>query len=71
MVFEGEAEGLSTSSQAYDPTPIINLVRSEVDEWWDSPERPLLYVACTRARDWLVVTGVVPGSEFLADLDVH
>jgi superfamily I DNA/RNA helicase len=30
-------------------------------------ERHLLYVACTRARDQLLVTGVVPGSEFLAD----
>ena len=31
-------------------------------------ERHLLYVACTRARDHLLVTGVYPGSEFLADL---
>ena len=31
-------------------------------------ERHLLYVACTRARDRLVVTGVDPGSEFLDDL---
>jgi superfamily I DNA/RNA helicase len=31
-------------------------------------ERSLLYVACTRARDWLLVTGVKPGSEFLADM---
>jgi hypothetical protein len=31
-------------------------------------ERHLLYVACTRARDRLVVTGVTPGSEFLEDL---
>jgi hypothetical protein len=31
-------------------------------------ERHLLYVACTRARDCLVVTGVEPGSEFLDDL---
>jgi len=30
-------------------------------------ERHLLYVACTRARDNLIVTGVNPGSEFLAD----
>ena len=33
-------------------------------------ERHLLYVACTRARDHLLVTGVSPGSEFLADLGV-
>ncbi|MCF6211958.1 MAG: UvrD-helicase domain-containing protein [Gammaproteobacteria bacterium] len=31
-------------------------------------ERHLLYVACTRARDYLLVTGVEPGSEFLDDL---
>ena len=31
-------------------------------------ERHLLYVACTRARDWLLVTGVALGSEFLGDL---
>jgi superfamily I DNA/RNA helicase len=30
-------------------------------------ERHLLYVACTRARDHLLVTGVAPGSEFLGD----
>lgn len=30
-------------------------------------ERHLLYVACTRARDCLLVTGVAPASEFLAD----
>ena len=31
-------------------------------------ERHLLYVACTRARDHLLVTGVAPASEFLEDL---
>lgn len=31
-------------------------------------ERQLLYVACTRARDHLLVTAVEPGSEFLDDL---
>ena len=31
-------------------------------------ERHLLYVACTRARDCLLVTGVDPGSEFFDDL---
>ena len=33
-------------------------------------ERHLLYVACTRARDYLLVTGVDPASEFLDDLRV-
>ena len=31
-------------------------------------ERHLLYVACTRARDYLLVTGVEPTSEFLDDI---
>ena len=31
-------------------------------------ERQLLYVACTRARDHLLVTSVEPASEFLDDL---
>ena len=33
-----------------------------------STERHLLYVACTRARDRLLVAGVEPASEFLDDL---
>ena len=31
-------------------------------------ERHLLYVACTRARDRLLVTATDPESEFLADM---
>jgi hypothetical protein len=37
-----------------------------VEEVYDA-ER-LLYVACTSARDFLLVTGVEPASEFLDDL---
>ena len=33
-------------------------------------ERHLLYVACTRAHDRLLVTSVDPASEFLDDLQV-
>ena len=33
-------------------------------------ERHLLYVACTRARDFLMITGVIPASEFLDDLQM-
>ena len=33
-------------------------------------ERHLLYVACTRARDYLMISGVTPASEFLDDLKV-
>lgn len=40
---------------------------ADLDEVYQT-ERHLLYVACTRARDRLLVTGVKPASEFLADL---
>lgn len=40
---------------------------SDLQEVYDT-ERHLLYVACTRARDHLFVTGVDPASEFLDDL---
>lgn len=40
---------------------------SDLDEVYET-ERHLLYVACTRARDRLLVSGVRPGSEFLADM---
>ena len=34
----------------------------------DNTERNLLYVACTRTRDHLLVTGTEPASEFFDDL---
>ncbi|MEQ1795096.1 MAG: 3'-5' exonuclease [Nitrospira sp.] len=40
---------------------------ADLQEVYDT-ERHLLYVACTRARDYLLVTSVEPGSEFLDDL---
>ena len=39
---------------------------ADLQEVYDT-ERHLLYVACTRARDQLLVTGVAPASEFLDD----
>lgn len=39
----------------------------DLQEVYDT-ERQLLYVACTRARDFLLVTGVTPASEFLEDI---
>lgn len=42
---------------------------ADLQEVYDT-ERHLLYVACTRARDQLLVTGVDPKSEFLDDLKV-
>ena len=40
---------------------------ADLQEVYDT-ERHLLYVACTRARDHLLVTSVAPASEFLDDL---
>ena len=40
---------------------------SDLEEVYNT-ERHLLYVACTRARDHLLVSGVDPASEFLDDL---
>jgi superfamily I DNA/RNA helicase len=40
---------------------------ADLQEVYDT-ERHLLYVACTRARDQLLVTGTEPASEFLSDL---
>lgn len=39
---------------------------ADLREVYDT-ERHLLYVACTRARNHLLVTGVAPVSEFLDD----
>ena len=40
---------------------------ADLQEVYDT-ERHLLYVACTRARDYLLLTGVAPASEFVDDL---
>jgi len=40
---------------------------SDLEEVYNT-ERHLLYVACTRARDHLLIAGVKPASEFLDDL---
>lgn len=42
---------------------------ANLQEVYDT-ERQLLYVACTRARDQLLVTGTAPASEFLDDFGV-
>ena len=42
---------------------------ADLEEVYDT-ERHLLYVACTRARDHLLITGVEPASEFLDDLQM-
>lgn len=40
---------------------------ADLQEVYDT-ERHLLYAACTRARDYLLVTSVEPASEFLDDM---
>ncbi|MDU7588381.1 MAG: 3'-5' exonuclease, partial [Acidovorax sp.] len=42
---------------------------ADLQEVYDT-ERHLLYVACTRARDQLLVTGLEPASEFLDDFRI-
>ncbi len=39
---------------------------TDLEEIYDT-ERHLLYVACTRARELLLLTALSPGSEFLED----
>ena len=55
--------------------PLQSRVESIVDEAdleeVYNTERNLLYVACTRARDHLLVSGVKPVSEFLDDLVIN
>ena len=41
--------------------------QASMPEVYDT-ERHLLYVACTRARDRLLVSSVAPASEFVADM---
>ncbi len=55
-----------------DQLPLRERIQSAADvielDDIQSSERSLFYVACTRARDRLLVSGVAPGSEFLRDL---
>ncbi len=43
---------------------------AELDDIYET-ERRLLYVACTRAREHLLLTGVMPTSEYLADFIIQ
>jgi len=58
--------------QAWVDLPLQSRIESVMDEAdleeVYNTERHLLYVACTRARDHLLVTSVNPASEFLDDL---
>ena len=75
-----EAKGLEFRAVAVtacddEVIPLQSRIEAIVDEGdledvYDT-ERHLLYVACTRARDHLLVTGVAPASEFLDDFQVE
>jgi type III restriction enzyme len=62
LVFD-EGKGLSTEKQRIETV----VDDADLEEVYNT-ERHLLYVACTRARDYLLVTSVDPASEFLDDL---
>ena len=56
----------------FEMIPLHSYIESVMDEAdlqevYDT-ERHLLYVACTRARDRLMMTSVEPASEFVDDL---
>ncbi|WP_159642577.1 3'-5' exonuclease [Sphingorhabdus sp. 109] len=51
-----------------DPTRLAMIGDPAEMETAFETERHLLYVACTRARDKLLVSGVSPGSEFIDDI---
>jgi hypothetical protein len=57
-----------------DVLPLQERIETAVDEMdldrVFETERHLFYVACTRARDRLLVTGVKPASEFFDDMEV-
>ncbi len=64
VVMACDDEALPLQSRVEDATD-----EDELREVFET-ERHLLYVACTRARDRLYVTGVAPTSEFLGDLQI-
>lgn len=51
-----------------DPSRIASVADVADIEAANETERHLLYVACTRARDRLLVSGVEPGSEFVEEM---
>lgn len=53
-----------------DPARIASIADTADIEAANETERHLLYVACTRARDHLLITAVEPGSEFIEEMMV-
>lgn len=62
LVMAAEDEALPLQSRVDDATD-----EDELKEVFDT-ERHLFYVACTRARDQLLISGVKPISDFVSDL---
>lgn len=54
-----------------DPSRIASIADTADIEAANETERHLLYVACTRARDHLLITAVEPGSEFIEEIMVQ
>lgn len=68
-----EFRGVLVAACDEDVLPLASRLESvgddaDLEEVYNT-ERHLLYVACTRARDRLLITGVEPGSEFIGDLE--
>jgi superfamily I DNA/RNA helicase len=64
VVMACDGEALPLQSRMDDATD-----EDELREVFET-ERHLLYVACTRARENLLLTAVSPSSEFLADMKI-
>jgi len=66
------SSALSRSWPVTDVLPLQERLKTVADEAEledvYNTERHLLYVACTRARDHLMVSSTAPASEFLTDL---
>ncbi len=69
-----EFRGVAVIACDTDVLPLQQRIEAITDEFdleeVYNTERHLLYVACTRARDRLLISGVNPASEFLSDLRV-
>jgi superfamily I DNA/RNA helicase len=67
-----EFRAIAVMACDFDVLPLQERIGAVVDEAdledVYNTERHLLYVACTRARDFLLVSGSEPASEFLADV---
>jgi len=64
IIYRGWLKRYGTNDKCHDNTVISGGALAKKGVFGQT----LLYVACTRSRDHLLVTGVEPASEFLGDL---